>query len=184
MTPKAQSVTATGEPDGFVPPRAWRAEVFGDGHTRIVVSVPPEELQAVHLALLAPLEGPWGVRYVQLTDRKTGQHATPEGRVAMGVAPATAVAALKARPSLVWTDGRHQLWVRGSLGETVILDELGLIYLSPDDPLFRDALTSQGIPESKAPTMDSRDYVKVTFLAEADAEEASLWESLKMLRWK
>jgi hypothetical protein len=32
--------------------------------------------------------------------------------------------------------------------------------------------------------MDSRDYVRVTFLAEADAQEASLWDELKMLRWK
>lgn len=184
MTPKAQSVTLSGEPDGFLPPRAWRSEVFGDGHTRLVVSVPAEELQSVHLGLLGLVEGPWGVRYVQLTNRLTGQLPAPEGRVAMGVAPARALAVLKERPTLVWADGRHQLWVRGALGETVILDEMGVIYLSPDDPMFRDALTAFGIPESNAPTMDSRDYVKVAFHAEADAEETSLWESLKMLRWK
>jgi hypothetical protein len=184
MMPKAQSVTVDGEPDGFVAPRAWRPEVFGDGHTRIVVSVPSEELPTVHLALVGALEGPLGVRYVQLTDRVKGQLPVPEGRVAMGVEPDRAIAALKARPELVWGDGRHQVWTRGALGETVILDELGLLYLSPDDPLFRDALTAQGIPESSAPTMDSRDYVKVTFVAEADAQEASLWDELKMLRWK
>jgi hypothetical protein len=184
MVPKAVSVTVAGEPDGFVPPRGWRAEVFGDGHTRIVVSVPAEELQATHLALLGALEGPLGVRYVQLTDRQRGQLPAPEGRVAMGVASARAMAALRARPELVWGDGRHQLWARGTLGETVILDEMGLIYLSPDDPAFRDELTARGIPESAAPMMDSRDYVRVTFLAEADAQEASLWDELKMLRWK
>ncbi len=184
MTPKAQSVTLEGEPDGFLAPRAWRAEVFGDGHTRLVVSVPADELPALHLSLIGALEGPVGFRYVQLTDRLTGQLPAPEGRVAMGVATATVVRALRERPELIWGDGRHQVWARGSLGETVILDELGLLYLSPDDPVFRDALTAQGIPESDAPTMDRRDYVKVAFLAEADAQEASLWEELKMLRWK
>ncbi len=184
MTPKAQSVTVTGEPDNFLPPRAWRAEVFGDGHTRIVVSVPPADLPDTHLALLAVLQGPLGVRYVQLTDRKSGQLPTPEGRVAMGVGPGRLAAALKARPALIWQDGRHQLWARGTLGESVVLDEMGMIYLSPDDPSFRDALAALAIPESDAPMMDKRDYVRVSFLSEADADEESLWEELKMLRWK
>lgn len=184
MFEKARSVTTTGEPDGFSPPRAFRADVFPDGHTRLVVSVPPGELQATHLALLDVLEGPLGVRYVRLTDRKTGQLPSPEGRVAMGVDKPRARAALVSRAALIWGDGRHQLWLRGELGETLILDELGLLYCSPDDPAFRDALTALLIPEADVPMMDKRDYVQVSFLAEADAQEESLWDDLKMLRWK
>ncbi len=184
MTPKAQSVTAAGDPDDFQPPRAYRADTFPDGHTRLVVSVPQEELRATHLALLASLSGKLGLRYVQLTDRLTGQLPAPIGRVAMDVRADRLVAALEARPELVWTDGRHQLWVRGSMGETVILDEMGLLHCAPDDPSFRDALAALAIPEGRPKMMDNRDYVKVTFLAEADAQEASLWEELKLLKWK
>ncbi len=184
MFEKARSVTATGEPDGYTPPRTFRGDVFPDGHTRLVVSVPPGELRAVHLALFDMLEGPLGVRYVRLTDRKTGQLPAPEGRVSMGVDKGRARAALTERPALVWGDGRHQLWLRGQLGETVILDELGLLYCSPDDPAFRDVLTSLGIPESDAPMMDKRDYVQVNFSVDADAQEESLWEELKMLKWR
>lgn len=184
MLEKARSVTEKGEPDGYTPPRAFRADVFPDGHTRLVVSVPPAELEATHLALLDVLEGPLGVRYVRLTDRKTGQLPSPEGRVAMGVDKGRARAALVSRRELIWGDGRHQLWLRGELGETLILDELGLLYASPDDPAFRDVLTALLIPEAAPPMMDARDYVQVNFCLEADAQEASLWEELKMLRWK
>ena len=184
MIEKAQSVTAGGEPDGFVPPKAWRLETFPDGHTRLVISVPPAELQATHLALLETLTGPLGLRYVQLTDRASGQLPAPQGRVAMGLTKATVRAAMEARPTLLWSDGRHQVWLRGELGETVILDELGLLYASPDDPSFRDALAALGVPERTVPTMDKRDYVRVSFVAEADVEEASLWQHLNMLKWK
>ncbi len=184
MIEKAQSVTAAGEPDGFVPPKAWRLETFPDGHTRLVISVPPGELQATHLTLLAALTAPLGLRYVQLTDRASGQLPAPQGRVAMGLTAARVRAAMESRQNLMWSDGRHQIWLRGELGETVILDELGLLYASPDDPAFRDALAGLGIPEATVPTMDKRDYVRVSFLAEADAEEASLWQDLNMLKWK
>jgi len=184
MIPKAQSVTPTGEPDGFVPPRAFRADAFPDGHTRIVVSVPPDELRATHLALVRVLSGKLGLRYVQLTDRKVGQLPAPVGRVAMELDAARVLAALEARALLVWEDGRHQLWLRGTLGEQVILDELGLLHCSPDDPSFRDALASLGIPEGKPEMMDKRDYVRVAFCSEADEQEESLFAELKMLKWK
>jgi hypothetical protein len=184
MVPKAQSVTATGEPDGFTPPRAFRADVFPDGHTRLVVSVPPEELRATHLALVGALSGRLGLRYVQLTDRKVGQLPAPVGRVAMELDAERVRAGLEARARLVWEDGRHQLWLRGALGETVILDELGLLHCSPDDPSFRDALAALGIPEGTPEMMDKRDYVRVAFLSEADAEEESLIEDFKLLKWR
>lgn len=124
------------------------------------------------------------MRYLQLTDRKRGQLPTPEGHVAMDVAAERVVAAVNSRRELIYGDGRHQLWLRGPLGESVILDENGVIFLSPDDPSFRDALLDLDVPESSAGTLEKRDYVRVNFLSAADAQETSLWAELNMLRWK
>lgn len=181
---KAISVLPSGEPDGFVPPRCFRLEVFPDGHTRLVVSVPAEELPGIHLAFVRVLGSRLGVRYLQLTDRQRGQLSTPEGRVAMEVDSAKVIAAIEARPELIYRDGRHQLWLRGEQGESMILDENGVIFVSPDDPGFRDLLYRASIPESSAQTLEKRDYVRVNFSAAADAQEASLWTELNMLRWK
>lgn len=174
--PKAVSVTKDGQPDAWVAPRNVRAQVAPDGTTRLVVSVPPEDLPAVHLSLVDALSAPVSLRYLRLTDRQTGQLPKPRSFVVMDAAPARIRAALAARPALVWHDGRHQLWLRGNYGEQVVLDELGVLYCYPDDPSFRDALA--GLPVSDAVGLDGRDYVKVGFLAEADAEEASLLTDL------
>ena len=149
-----------------------------------MVSVPPEELPDLHKDFVQALGPKLGVRYLQLTDRKRGQLPTPEGRVAMDVDSARVLSAFAGREALVYGDGRHQLWVRGSLGETVILDENGVMFLSPDDPSFRDLLRERGISESQSQTLEKRDYVRVNFLTEADAQEASLWDELNMLRWR
>ncbi|MDP2306181.1 MAG: hypothetical protein Q8P18_09135 [Pseudomonadota bacterium] len=180
--PKASSVNVEGQPDSWTPPRSFRAQVAPDGTTRLVISVPPEELAATHLSLLAVLGGPWSLRYLKLTDRKVGQLPKPETWVRMDVKPEVALAALEARPGLVWHDGRHQLWMRGVYGDQVVLDELGVLYCYPDDPAFRAAL--EGVPESKEVGMDGRDYVRVSFLSEADAEEASLFAALSLQAWK
>lgn len=182
LPPKAESVTKEGQPDGWTPPRGFRAQVAPDGTTRLVASVPSAELADLHLRLLGVLGARLGVRYVRLTDRKKGQLPQPESFVRMDVPAERVLAALRARPELVWHDGRHQLWVRGVYGEQVVLDELGVLYCYPDDPSFRDALGD--LPESKALGMDGRDYVKVGFLAEADAQEASLIEELGLQAWK
>lgn len=184
---KASSVTIEGHPDEWPPPRSFRAQVAPDGTTRLVISVPSDELAKTHLALLDVLAGPWSVRYLKLTDRKVGQLPKPQTWVRMDVAPEVVRAALEQRPALVWHDGRHQLWMRGAFGDQVVLDELGVLYCYPDDPAFRAALlgaSEQGIPESKELGMDGRDYVRVTFLAEADAEEASLLAELSLQEWK
>lgn len=94
------------------------------------------------------------------------------------------VAALCARRELVYEDGRHQIWARGVLGESVVLDENGLIFASPDDPSFRDLLASLALPEHRLPTLETRDYVRVNFHAVADAQEQSLWNELNMLQWR
>ena len=36
---------------------------------------------------------------------------------------------------------------------------------------------------AKAPTMAERDYVKVNFLAEGDAQERAFFQALGMTRW-
>jgi hypothetical protein len=180
LPPKASSVTVEGHPDGWVPPRSYRAQVAPDGATRLVVSVPLEELRAVHLRLLEALGSPLGVRYLRLTDRRSGQLPKPENLVRMDVPATEVVAALDASAGLVWHDGRHQLWVRGAYGEQVVLDELGVLYCYPDDPAFREALGD--LPCTDALGMDGRDYVKVGFLQEADAEEARLIEVLRMVK--
>lgn len=175
--PKAISVTPDGEPDGWVPPRAWRVQVAPDGSTRLVVSVPAAELPEVHLRLLAVLGTPLSLRYLQLTDRRRGQLPRPRSFVRMEAPAAHLLAGLQARGALVWGDGRHQLWIRGRLGEQVVLDELGVLYCYPDDPAFREALG--GIDAGEQLGLDGRDYVKVMFLAEADAEEAALLAELR-----
>lgn len=178
LPPKASSVTVEGQPDGWTPPRSYRAQVAPDGTTRLVVSVPSEELAATHLALLDALDGPWSVRYLKLTNRQTGQLQKPETWVRMDAKPEDVRAALHDAAALVWHDGRHQLWVRGKFGDQVVLDELGVIYCYPDDPAFRAALAH--LPESKEVGMDGRDYVRVELLAEADDQERALVHALAL----
>lgn len=172
METKARSVTKEGEPDGWVAPRGFRAQVASDGTTRLVVSAPPDEIPAIHGRLLAALGTPVSVRYVRLTDRVHGQLEKPESYVRMDMPRAQLEELLAERPALIWRDGRHQLWVRGKFGEQLVLDEIGAIFCYPDDPSFREAMGD--LPETKAVGIDGRDYVKVHFVAEADEQERSL----------
>ena len=73
MSPKAERGDANGDRDGFTPEPAWAAEVIPGGYTRLEISVPSERLQAVHQALVATLDPPLRVLYVQLTDRLAGR---------------------------------------------------------------------------------------------------------------
>ena len=178
---KAVSVTVEGQPDGWTSPRGVRVQVAPDGKTRLVIYVPPEELRAVHERLLEALGSPLSVRYLRLTDRTKGQLPKPETFVRMDAPASDVRAAFAEAADLVWRDGRHQLWVRGPFGEQVVLDELGVLYCYPDDPAFREAL--DGLPETSTVGMDGRDYVRVQFLAEADAQETALRERLSLQKW-
>ena len=63
-----------------------------------------------------------------------------------------------------------------------MLDELGVLYTYPDDPAFRDALDGLDLPLGAVIGLDGRDYVRVQFLAEADAQEVGLIAGLGMRR--
>lgn len=183
LPPKASSVTADGKPDDFVPPTAWRVDVERDGRTRLVLSCAPERLESLYFELLALLDGPIGVMYVQLTDRRAGQHHQGKPRRFVGVDRPLprVVATLRRCPELLFRDGRHQLWLRGKFGEQLVLDELGMIYLYPDDPAFRERLEALGVPgQDKLKTMAERDYVRVEMQAIADPQEAILLAELSL----
>ncbi len=178
---KAFSVTRDGQPDGWTPPRGYRAQTAPDGMTRLVINVPPDELRTTHLRLLAALGSTLSVRYVRLTDRQTGQLPKPESYVRMDAPASLVMQAFDAAAELVWGDARHQLWVRGGMQEQVVLDELGVLYCYPDDPAFRDALV--GVPQSDEVGIDGRDYVQVRFSSAADAQEATLLATLGAMKW-
>ena len=185
LPPKASSVHQDGSPDGFTPPLHFRSEVAPEGMTRLTISAPVDRLAAIHRALVAAVGGPVGVMWIRLTDRAAGRHLDekPARFLAMEIASDRALEALEAASTLLYHDGRGQLWIRGALGEQIVLDEMGLLYAYPDDPLFRDALEACGVPEGAAPTMADRDYVRVQFQASADGEERALIEGLGLSPW-
>ena len=179
LSPKAVSVNVEGEPDGFEPIASWDAVIIPGGYTRLEVSVPQAQLAAVHRAMVARLNPPLRVLYVQLTDRLAGkQLQQPRRFVALDVAPDVLDAALEEYAPLIYNDGRHQLWVQGRGEDKVILEETGVIFVYPDDPLFRDGLESLGVPKQKTETMADRDYVRVNFLVEGDAMEGLFRQSI------
>ncbi len=179
---KATSVTEAGEPDGFTPPLLYMPQVGPDGTTRLVVSAPVTDLPRIHRLLVKSLQAPLGVLWVQLVDRASGRRQEDDPRRWLTLEqPADAVlSAVDRSLHLLYQDARGQLWIRGALGEQLVLDELGLVYLYPDDPAFRAALESAGVEQSSVPTMADRDYVRVEFDAAADAEEQALLHDLSM----
>ncbi len=179
---KAVSVGADGQPDGFEPADAWSAEVIPGGHTRLVVSIAGHRLEAVHRALLSALNPPLRVLYVQLVDRAGDRQLdNPQRYVALDVSPECLDAALTESRKLVYHDGRHQLWVQGRGQDKVVMEETGVLYVYPDDPLFRDTLQDAGVLERQTESMADRDYVRVTFLADADGEEVDFRSALGLV---
>lgn len=180
--PKATSVTVDGAEDGFVPEAGWEAEMTPRGDTRLVVSVPHGDLPAVHAALIAALSPPLGLLYRQEVDRRNPrpQGAPPRDLVALDLPADRVIAALGEAAPLVYGDARCEVWIRGRMGEQVVLDHDGLIYVYPDDPAFRDAVQAAGVPGRDVVTMAERDYVKHWFHAENDALEDALIASLRL----
>jgi hypothetical protein len=179
MSPKAESVDAQGERDGFVPSPGWSAEVIPGGYTRLEISLPWESIEPVHRSLVSKLQPPLRVLYVQLTDRLAGKQLDPPRRfVALEVQPDVMDRALADYAPLVYQDGRHQLWVQGRGEDKVILEETGVMFAYPDDPSFRDVLAEHGVPSEKAQTMAERDYVRVNFLTECDPMEGKFRQAI------
>jgi hypothetical protein len=183
MTPKAASVDAQGAGDGFVVRPGWLAEMTPAGDTRLVVSVPADDLPRVHKALATALSPPIGVLYRQKVDRLKPKPQGAPGRdfVALDKSLDDVLAALDAAAGLVWGDARHELWLRGGLGEQVVLDQDGLLYCYPDDPAFREVLAEAGVPPDDVETIADRDYVKHWYHAEHDALEALLMQRLRLM---
>ena len=184
FVPKAQSVTKQGAADGYVSPMAYKGQVLDGGYTRLEISSPPAKLPIVHRALARLLSAPLKIRYVRLTDRKKGQLPKPESYVAVELPKERIEQALSMFEKLLYQDGRNQLWLLGLNEEQLILDELGMIYVYPDDFAFRDALEKLGWVEANHQSMADRDYVRVNFSVEADEQEQSLLQSLGMIRWE
>ena len=182
LGPKAQSVTKDGQPDGFLVQCGYSVQAESHGSTRLSVVVPFERLQEAHRLLLGAVGGPWSVLYRQLIDR---QNPRPEGSpprdfLALNREPEVVLAALAECNSLIYHDARFELWIRGRRGEQVILDADGLIYMYPDDPLFRDVCATLGIEERLVKTLQNCDYVKQWYHADNDALEAGFVEGLQL----
>ncbi len=182
---KATSVTKEGEPDGFVPPLAYKAEVLQGGVSRLVISAPAAHLERVHRAMVNALKPPYKVLYVRMVDRAAGvQLAKPERLVAVDIPRDRLLSTLHRLRQLVYEDARHQLWIRGASGEQLVLEETGVLFVYPDDFLFRDVLAAQGVEEAEHESLADRDYLKVNFASAADAEEAELIQSFHLLPWQ
>lgn len=178
--PKAESVTKDGEPDGFVPDVGFVQQHEPAMPTRLLVSVPPAFLQAVHRDLIRALSAPVGVLYRQKVDRRKPRPdgAPPRDFLRLDLDPEAVIAAFAANADLVYHDARCEIWVRGARGEQLILDQDGLLYSYPDDPALRDACRANGLEERPLSTLLDRDYVKHWFHAANDALEAALIDGL------
>ncbi len=181
---KALSVDKLGQPDGFVPASFYKPEVLHGGFTRVSVSVPPDGLEAVHKALVKAMSPPFKLLYRQLTDREQGvQLQKPKDLVAVELGMDKLLGVLERYRALIYEDGRHQLWLRSSLDEQVVLEEIGMIYIYPDDLLFRDVLGAHGIGQGAGASMADRDYIRVRFDAANDEEEAGIIQELNLVHW-
>lgn len=184
MQPKSHSVTEQGALDGFIPPMAYQPQLLDGGYTRIEISSPPSKLSYIHKKLVEAMQGPLKVRYVRMTDREKGQLPKPESFVAVEISKERILQICDECSTLLYHDARHQFWILGVDREQLVLDELGMLYVYPDDFLFRDQLSSSGWIEAKHESMAERDYVKVFFSAQADEQEQQLIQALGMIRWE
>lgn len=182
LGPKSQSVDAKGEPDGWEPVAGYLRDLGAQGRTQLVVSVPPAFLLRTHLALVEALAPPLGILYRQVVDRTAPrpEGAPPRDWVGLELAPERVVRALARHTQLLHHDARCEVWVRGALGDQVILDRDGVIYCQPDDPAFTDALAGLGIPAELPVSIADRDYVKHWFHAASDAHEEALVRELAL----
>ena len=180
LTAMAQSVTKDSEPDGWSPEPGYFGELDPRGPTRLVASVPIDQLAGIHQTLVKSLKAPLSILYRQKVDRQNPrpQAAPPRDFVAVDLDSERVLAALDRNAPIVYSDARAEIWIRGGLNEQLVLDTDGIVFCYPDDPSFRDALDAAGVPERSIQTMADRDYVKHWYHAESDAFEAALFRDL------
>lgn len=178
--PKAESVLATGEPDGWQPEPAYFGEVDPSGDSRLVASVGTDALAATHAALLGALTAPLSLLYRLVIDRRAPrpQGAPPRDFVAVELPSGRVAAALEDHGDAVYHDARAEVWVRDAAHRQVVLDQDGVLYAYPDHPDFRAALAGCGLQERQVETLAGRDYVKHWFHVEADAHEDGIVAAL------
>ena len=181
--PKAESVFESGEPDGWKVVEGWQAQRDDSGTTRVLVAVRHERIAAVHRALVERLAPPLSFLYRQKVDRnKPGQPGDPpRDFVALMLEPEEVLAALATSSKLIYHDARCEIWIRGGLGDQIVLDTDGLIFCYPYDPAFREVLMAFGLQsDDDLHTIAHRDYVKHWFHADCDAEEDALVDGLAL----
>lgn len=182
-TPKSESVTEQGQPDGWVPPAGFVRELeSGAGTTRVAVSVPHTHLLDLHVALARTLAEPVSVLYRQLIDRRDPkpQGSPPRDFVAVDQRLDRVIAGIEAHTSLLHHDARCELWLRGSMGEQLVLDADGMLFCYPDDPAFGDVLGEHGLDADVPETIADRNFVKHWFHAENDAVEDAFVRALQL----
>jgi hypothetical protein len=152
------------------------------GQTRLVVSVPVKFLSRIHLGLIAAMAPPLGVLYRQVVDRENPkpQGAPPRDFVGLELAAPRVIDAVTRCSELIHHDARCELWVRGAMGEQLVIDPDGLIYLYPDDPSFEDVLLGEGLSPDVEETIVDRDYAKHWFHSENDPVELHFIDTLKL----
>jgi hypothetical protein len=179
-TPKSVSVDEQGTPDGWEPEPGFLREMDPRGQTRLVVSLPVKFLARVHAQLIASLAPPLSVLYRQVVDRRDPkpQGAPPRDFVALELDPKQVNFAFDRYTELLHHDARCEVWVRGSLGEQIVLDADGMLYLYPDDPSYEDVLLGEGLSPDVGETIVDRDYAKHWFHASNDALEDAFIKEL------
>jgi hypothetical protein len=184
MTLPARSISVTpqGEPDGWEIPAGYLRDLGPGGATQLVVSVPAAWLGAVHRQLVAVLGSPLGFMYRQVVDRRDPkpQGAPPRDFVGLDLPSELLIHALSNFEAFLYHDARSELWARGPLGDQVILDADGLLYVMPDDPAFVDVLRGVGLTEGLEETIRDRDYARHTFHAANDALEDAFVRELRL----
>ncbi len=181
--PKAISVREDGTPDGWTPTPGYLRDVDASGQTRLVISVPHGQLAGLHQALAATLASPVSVLYRQLVDRRTPrpQGAPPQDHVGVDRPLSAVLSALETFAELLYHDARHELWLKGGMGEQLVLDADGLMYAYPDDPVFTDVLAAHGVPADLGETLVDRDYARHAFHADLDVLEDGLIATLALV---
>ena len=129
-------------------PTSYQGQILEGGFTRIEISSQSDDLSKIYKALVESFTFPCKMRYLKLTDRQEGQYQNPKSYVAVNIR--------KDMMLQFWSNYKSCCIMMGDIScdigvewRATCLDELGVLYLSPDDFHFRDVLTELAIPERK-----------------------------------